>query len=194
MSNLVETAVDAIASAAENVVDTVSNLVAPAASTIAPITGTYAGAIAPLPVQPAVAPTATVAPVVATAAAPAAPVVAAASLTAAQILRNTILAVRDLKTEVVPVPEWGVSVTIGVMPGTTRDAFVESVTGPMAASLFRATLLAYTIVDEAGKPVFTLDDVAALQKKSPDVTSRLVDVALQLNKMGQASVDAAAKN
>ncbi len=110
------------------------------------------------------------------------------------LTRDQILAARDLETEVVHVPEWGGDVRIGVMSGKAREILMDSLAEQQPLSRFQALMLASTIVDDAGTPIFSADDVEQLRGKSTDVLVRLVEVAMRLNKIGQTAVEEAEKN
>ncbi|WP_186107247.1 hypothetical protein [Burkholderia gladioli] len=110
------------------------------------------------------------------------------------LTRDQILAARDLETEVVHVPEWGGDVRIGVMSGKAREILMDSLAEQQPLSRFQALMLASTIVDDAGTPIFSADDVEQLRGKSTEVLVRLVEVAMRLNKIGQTAVEEAEKN
>ncbi|WP_186270013.1 hypothetical protein [Burkholderia gladioli] len=110
------------------------------------------------------------------------------------LTRDQILAARDLETEVVHVPEWGGDVRIGVMSGKAREVLMDSLAEQQPLSRFQALMLASTIVDDAGSPIFSADDVEQLRGKSTEVLVRLVEVAMRLNKIGQTAVEEAEKN
>ncbi|WP_186137964.1 hypothetical protein [Burkholderia gladioli] len=110
------------------------------------------------------------------------------------LTRDQILAARDLETEVVHVPEWGGDVRIGVMSGKARELLMDSLAEQQPLSRFQALMLASTIVDDAGTPIFSADDVEQLRGKSTEVLVRLVEVAMRLNKIGQTAVEDAEKN
>lgn len=110
------------------------------------------------------------------------------------LTRDQILAARDLETEVVSVPEWGGDVRIGVMSGKAREILMDSLAEQQPLSRFQALMLASTVVDDAGTPIFSADDVEQLRGKSTEVLVRLVEVAMRLNKIGQTAVEEAEKN
>ena len=111
--------------------------------------------------------------------------------------RTAILGAADLKTEDVPVPEWGGTVRVTVMTGTQRDAFAASMATPPAGTTkppFVAALLAACTVDDAGQLVFTAEDVQALAAKSAVALERVADVATRLNGMAAAAAETATGN
>lgn len=111
--------------------------------------------------------------------------------------KNLILSAVDLKSEDVPVPEWGGDVRVRSLTGAERDAFDTSLLGKDGKrnlGNIRARLLALTIVDENGDRVFSDDDADQLGAKSAGVLERLFEVAQRLNGMGAAAEEEIAKN
>ncbi len=114
--------------------------------------------------------------------------------------KEQILAVDDRKTEVVSVPEWGGDVIVGVMSGTERDAFEQSVVdtggGNVTTNLanIRAKLCARCIVDADGKRVFNNSDIVALGEKSSAALDRIFGIAQRLNGLTADEVEQLAKN
>lgn len=109
--------------------------------------------------------------------------------------KDAILGANDIKTEVVPVPEWGGSVRVSVMSGLARDAFMTMQEGKASGhSVFQAHLLAATLVADDGSLIFTEADIDALRAKSRVVLDKLVDVALRINGMTVAAIEDAEKN
>ena len=108
-----------------------------------------------------------------------------------------ILGAAHLKTESVDVPEWGdgVSVLVSEMSGLARDAFyAKKEGGKVSISQSQADLLLATVVDESRALVLDESDVAALQAQGSAVIDRIVAVAVRINGMQTAAVEAAAKN
>jgi hypothetical protein len=101
--------------------------------------------------------------------------------------RVAILAAVDIHTETVSVPEWGGSVTVRGLTGTERDAFEQRCHETSYANV-RAALLAFSLVDENGKRLFSLEDIQALGAKSAAPLDRLFDVARRLSGIGQREV------
>lgn len=101
--------------------------------------------------------------------------------------KSAILEAKDLATETVTVPEWGVDVVIRAMPGTERDAFDQSLSesGKLDVSNIRARLLVKTIVDENGDRMFADGEAQALGNKSASALDRCFVVAQRLNGMGK---------
>lgn len=111
--------------------------------------------------------------------------------------RDEILDIDDIKTEVVPVPEWGerVAVRLKVLSAAERDAFEAStvtVKGgrqkPNLANL-RARLVARCMVDEHGKRVFESGDVARLGNKSSAALDRLFAKCQEINGFSEKDIE-----
>lgn len=114
------------------------------------------------------------------------------------LTREQILAADDVASEVVAVPEWGGEVRVKVMTGAERDAFESLVTakaklGQLADNM-RATVVAASVVDETGTPLFTERDIEALGRKSWTALERVADVAARLNRLTDADVEEIRKN
>jgi hypothetical protein len=119
----------------------------------------------------------------------------------ALLSKASILTADDLRTRIVPVPEWGGEVTIRTMTGADRDAFENSLLvvdakGNRRTDLtnMRAKLVALTVVDDAGNPMFTLAELDRLAAKSASALNRIFEAAQALNEMGANGVQVALKN
>jgi hypothetical protein len=113
------------------------------------------------------------------------------------LTRDEILARDDLPAEDVNVPEWGGAVRIRRMSGTERDAFEASIMGAdgrQDLSNIRAKLVARSIVDEAGRRLFSDEDIAALGAKSAAALDRCFAVAKRLSRISGEDVEELAKN
>lgn len=116
------------------------------------------------------------------------------------LTREQILQAQDLRTEEVPVPEWGGSVLVRGMTGAERDAFEASIVemhgknSQVNMANVRAKLAARTIVDEAGERLFTEKDIEALGKKNATALQRIFEVAQRLSGIGQSDIEELVKN
>jgi hypothetical protein len=105
-----------------------------------------------------------------------------------------ILAVEDIQTEDVDVPEWGAVVTIKSLTGTQRDrmeaSMVEEKGGNRTINFtnFRAKLIAASAIDENGNRLFTPEQVKPLGEKNAGALSRLFNVASRLSGFSQQDV------
>lgn len=114
--------------------------------------------------------------------------------------REQIVAAEDIRRESVPVPEWKGDVWVRVMTGTERDAFGKSIIsadGKPDMTKYRLGLVATCMVDDDGAPLFGLDELADLGRKSASAIDRVYRVAERLNGTGseaEAAVKAAEGN
>lgn len=104
-------------------------------------------------------------------------------------LREKLLARRGLKRERVEIPGIDEPVYVRQLSPREKDEWESSrwnQSGKRVRLDFtnaRARLVAMATVDQAGKQVFTMADVAALGEAEPDMVEALVDVALRLSKL-----------
>ena len=119
--------------------------------------------------------------------------------------RDEILAANDLKTEDVPVPEWSPNnpdkkVRVRALTGTDRDAFETSLlvgagkNQRISTLNIRAKLAALSIVDAENNPIFNLNDIETLGRKSSAALDRVFAVAQRLSKITDEDVEELAKN
>lgn len=107
-----------------------------------------------------------------------------------------ILALDDLPTELVTVPQWrDNTVLVRGLTGKDRDAYEGEIivsrkdprTGALTQDInlvnARAKLVARCVVDEAGNRLFTDDQVEALGAKSAAALQLIFDVAQRLSGM-----------
>lgn len=115
------------------------------------------------------------------------------------LTKEQILAAPDLKTERVPVPEWGGDVIVSEMTAEAKDAYELGIFEGEGASRkikndnMRARTLSFALVDENGERMFTEEEVVKLGKKNGKVISRLFDIANRLNAMNEEAIEAAKK-
>lgn len=107
--------------------------------------------------------------------------------------RDAILAAKDVTMEVVEIPEWGGSVNVRVMTAGDRDAFEAEVQG-RGMERIRSRLAIRTVCDDAGQPLFTLEDEAKLSEKSAAALSRIFNVAARINHLLPDDVENLRKN
>lgn len=101
--------------------------------------------------------------------------------------------------ESVAVPEFGdnLQLKVSVMTVAERANFDEAyrlVKESERAINFRPLLLVFTVKDENGQAVFSVDDVEQIKQLNSLAVVRLSDVALRLNKMLKDDVEAHEKN
>ncbi len=114
--------------------------------------------------------------------------------------KEQILAMDDIETRDVEVPEWGGTVRIRGLSGVERDEYEANrwrrrgnKYEPNLANA-RANLVALCAVDEEGKRIFTNEDVKALGRKSAAALDRLFDVAQELSQVSDEDIEELAGN
>ncbi|MGW6257619.1 hypothetical protein [Streptomyces sp. NPDC055085] len=107
-----------------------------------------------------------------------------------------ILGASDVKTQEVPVPEWCGEVLIRALTGEQRDKFEASCVQigkggvkKMNLAGMRARLVAMSIVNEAGEPIFVPADVPALSKKSASALDRVFQACQKLSGLSPEDVE-----
>lgn len=108
------------------------------------------------------------------------------------LTRDQILGAKDRITERVEVPEWGGDVLVTTISGAARDRFEAAIIaadGQTDTTNMRAKLVAACVVDEAGDPLFTIEDIEALGRKSAAALERIVKVSQRLNRIGSAEME-----
>lgn len=114
--------------------------------------------------------------------------------------KAAILGAQDLPSEDLEVVEWGGWVRIRTLTAVERDVFENEVVQRngrdtrVNARNIRAKLVAATLVDEEGKPLFTLADVEALGQKSAKALDRIFARASELAGMRPEDVEELAAN
>lgn len=112
----------------------------------------------------------------------------------ALLTRDQILSANDLpEMKKVSVPEWGGEVFVKVMTGRERDAFEKAHLDTKGSDV-RARMVAATVCDETGKPLFSLNDVNALAAKSWIALNRVVEASSEINQVSEAAIADLEKN
>jgi hypothetical protein len=109
----------------------------------------------------------------------------------AYLNREAILAVDDTVYEDVNVPEWGGMVRLRGLTGAERDRMEASIaSNPKKPNLvnFRAKMIAASVCDESGGPVFGTADISALGNKSAVALERVFNTAIRLSGMTDEDV------
>lgn len=108
-----------------------------------------------------------------------------------------ILAVDDMKFEIIQIPEWGFAIRIRSMTGEERDAFESSIAGEgkkMNTQNIRAKLVMLTVVNAKGERIFNKDQIDQLGKKSAAALNRVYEASAKLSAITKADVEELAKN
>lgn len=107
-------------------------------------------------------------------------------------LREDILAIRDVRTQKLTVPEWNKEVWLRTISGAERDridASVRDKSNPASLVNFRARFAVMVLSDEQGNRIFTDADAIEIGKKSQSALDRILTAGLQLNGMAENDVD-----
>jgi hypothetical protein len=101
--------------------------------------------------------------------------------------KDAILGATDVKTQDVPVPEWGGTVRVRGLTGVARDQWEASMMerrgGKTVVNSFnaRAKLLSLTMINDDNSLMFTPGDITALGEKSGSAIERIYTVAAKLS-------------
>lgn len=115
--------------------------------------------------------------------------------TAVKILgRNDILEAKDLKRELLDIPEWDGSVYVHTLKGSERDEFENRVVqarkkGKLDVRGVKAHLVIVCTRDENGKPIFGLNDIGVLNEKSGKAIDRIFTAAQKLSGLTDEEVE-----
>ena len=107
--------------------------------------------------------------------------------------KHQIMLAVDTVTKSVEVPEWGGTVKLKTLSLGEGIKFQETRKLRPETEVTRL-LLAYTLVDDMGKPLFGEDELDDLGEKNPKVLDRLFYESLELNRMGPGSDEDREKN
>lgn len=119
--------------------------------------------------------------------------------------RDQILSAKDRAQEVLSIPEWGGDVMITalsvrdrslVLSEWSRLGAVQKDGGDPAGAMLeiKLRLVALSVTDAEGVPLFTAEDMAELAKKSNQAIGAISDAAITLNKFFASATEDAAKN
>lgn len=106
---------------------------------------------------------------------------------------HEILRISNSKTVEVDIPEWDCKVLVGSLSGANRERW-ENERRKENATNIRAMLVAFTVVNEKGDPIFTEKDIAELNKKDWRALERIANAAIAFNIIGETNVEEEAKN
>lgn len=100
------------------------------------------------------------------------------------LTREAILGAQDLKRQKIKVPEWDGEIILMELSAARRIEMENLLPKDEDNGKIWPLLVAFCCVDEEGKPVFTLEDVAALEEKNAKVLAKIGRVALRMNRLG----------
>ncbi len=107
--------------------------------------------------------------------------------------REAILEADDLPVEELEVPEWGCWVRIKAMDALKMQRLANALVG-LDDEHMHVLMVAASLVDENGEPLFSLDDVDELKKKRGEAIRRISEAAMKLNRSGPQAVEAFQEN
>jgi hypothetical protein len=114
--------------------------------------------------------------------------------------KEQILAAQDQPLHCESVPEWSGDVYLRILPGTEREELEAWIAqrkqpdGEVDQRGLKARLLVKALADEHGQPLFTDEDLPALEGKSGAVLDRLAAKAMVLNGLDKETQEALRKN
>lgn len=119
--------------------------------------------------------------------------------------REQILNAKDRAQQVLTIAEWGGDVTITALSVRDRSmvlgewarlGIVQKEGGDSVGAMLaiKLRLVALSITDADGVPLFSAEDVAELANKSEGPIGAISDAAIQLNRFFVASTEEVAKN
>ena len=113
------------------------------------------------------------------------------------LTREEILNTPDLKIVEVEVPEWGGTVKLQELnadAGIALQEEMKKIGDAGSQSGIRELALVLCAIDDEGAPLFKVEDMDALKKKSNRAINRLGEAAWDLVGLGEANEEQAAGN
>lgn len=113
-------------------------------------------------------------------------------------LKDKIRAADDIKSEMVEVPEWSVTVEVRTISGARRAEVFSRATDAegkiVAGAAYISLIIASAYDPETGEPLFGQDDIEWLKEKSAKATERLATVAARLAGIGEEALKQAVQD
>lgn len=113
-------------------------------------------------------------------------------------IRDLILAVQDIPTQIVEVPEWGVKIEVRGMTGAERTRIMDKATadaGEMNLQMIYPEIVIATSFDPlTGEQVFVPEDRDILLSKSATALDRVAMVGMRLSGFTKESADELGKD
>jgi hypothetical protein len=113
-------------------------------------------------------------------------------------IRDRILSAKDTHSEIVEIPEWGVTVELRSMSGAARAVLMQEAVqseGNINMAKVYPDLIIQTCFDpETGEPVFEANDRDLIMSKNGSILDRLAEVATRLSGFNDKAVDEAGKD
>ena len=119
--------------------------------------------------------------------------------------RDQILSVKDRAQQTISIPEWGGEVMITALSVRDRSVVLgewarlgteQTDVGGRAGAMveIKLRLVALSVTDAEGVPLFTLDDITDLATKADTAIGAIADAAITLNKFFVSATEDVAKN
>ena len=105
--------------------------------------------------------------------------------------RDDILKCIDERFKDVEVPEWGGTVRVRSLTGAQRSKLITSSKDATVEDWIER-LVAATVCDDKGEPIFTHEDVKELKNKNSAALNRVFEVADDLNAVSGRQIDSVA--
>lgn len=116
----------------------------------------------------------------------------------AKSIREQILSAKDINSQKVDIPEWGVKVEVRGLSGAARNRIlskaIDSKGNIDLDAMYPDLVIASTFDAESGEPVFGAEDRDALYAKSGKALERITKVAMELSGLDEDNVDVKVKN
>jgi len=99
--------------------------------------------------------------------------------------KASLFAALESEVHDIEVKALGLVLRFKALTGTARDAFNAAITaGDKSNSHFEASLIAATVVDADGAPMFEAGDIEVLRQKNATALSAIAQEAMKVNKLG----------
>jgi hypothetical protein len=117
--------------------------------------------------------------------------------------KKQIIEAHDLRTETVPIPEWGGEVIVRGLTGAAQSRVEATMVAAKGQAVevrveafkeLRQRIVAEAIVDENGKRMFSDAEIKQLGEKSASALQRVFDKAQELSGMDSGSLERAEGN
>ena len=120
-------------------------------------------------------------------------------VTQAGSLGNRILAMQDVKSEIVEIPQWeGVKLEVRSMTGLERadmlERYMDNDGNMNIRDLYPSMIIACTFDPETGEPVFSGEQADALNAKNAAALEKVAQVAMRLSGMNEVAQEAMGKD
>lgn len=106
--------------------------------------------------------------------------------------RDEVFGISDIKTELVEIPEWGMTFEVRGLTGAQRAAIAADASD--LRQLYPDLIIASCHDPETGEPDFAPEDREWLLEKSAAALEKLVSAAIRLSGLGPQAVADATKN